>query len=116
MEAEIASELFKFIRNVVTHFPFFDSWDAVWVDQSMANWHKDGQSIDKFLRKYKGTQTVKYRFWEQSKKRMTYLTIDFPERYDENTKVFLKDLLTEKEGVKFSFLLMRRILDTQVEK
>ena len=116
MEAEIASELFRFVRNVIMHFPFFDSWNAVWVSQSMANWHKGGQSIDRFLRQYKGRQTVKYRFWEASKKRMTYLSINFPEQYDERTKINLKDLLPEKEGVRFSFILMRKVLDTQVER
>ena len=32
MEAEIASELFKVIRNVLLHFPFFDQWDDVWIN------------------------------------------------------------------------------------
>ena len=35
MEAEIGSELFKFIRNVVSHFPFFDTWDEVWIRKSI---------------------------------------------------------------------------------
>jgi len=116
MEAEIGSELLKFIRNVIIHFPFFNSWNDVWINQSTINWHKDGQSIDRFLRKYKGRETVKYRFWEADKKKMTYLSINFPKRYEDNTKIYLKDFLTEKEGVKFSFILMRQILDTQVEK
>jgi hypothetical protein len=30
--------------------------------------------------------------------------------------MFLKDILSEKEGVKFSFILMKQILDTQVEE
>src|SRR6266849_1166634 len=33
MEAEIGSELFKFVRNVVAHFPFFGSWEDIWIDQ-----------------------------------------------------------------------------------
>lgn len=52
----------------------------------------------------------------QNKKRMTYLSINFPKEYEEDTKIFLKDFLNEKEGVKFSFILMRKILDTQVEE
>lgn len=116
MEAEIGSELFKFIRNVIIHFPFFDSWNDVWINQSLINWHKEGQSIDRFIRKYTGKQMVKYRFWEADKKRMTYLSINFPKHYDENTKIYLKDFLAEKEGIKFSFILMKQILDTQVEK
>jgi len=116
MEAEIGSELFKFIRNIVTHFPFFGSWNEVWINKSIINWHKEGQSIDKFLNKYKGRKTVKYRFWEAQKKRMTYLSINFPKKYEEDTKIYLKEILSEKEGVRFSFILMKQILDTQVEK
>lgn len=116
MEAEIGSELFKFIRNIVAHFPFFESWNKVWINKSIINWHKEGQSIDRFLRKYKRKEKVKYRFWEAQKKRMTYLSINFPERYEEDTKIYLKEILSEKEGVRFSFILMKEILDTQVEK
>jgi len=116
MEAEIGSELFKFIRNVIAHFPFFESWDEVWVSKSIINWNKDGQSIDKFLKKYDGKEVVKYRFWEAKKRKMTYLSINFPQKYQEDNKIYLKEILSEKEGVKFSFILMRQILDTQVEK
>lgn len=116
MEAEIGSELFKFIRNVITHIPFFASWNEVWINKSIINWYKEGQSMDRFLNKYKGRETVKYRFWEAQKKKMTYLSINFPEKYEEDTKIYLKEILSEKEGVKFSFILMKEIMDTQVEK
>ena len=116
MEAELGSELFKFVRNVITHFPFFESWNEVWINKSIINWCKEGRSIDRFLAKYKGRETVKYRFWEVQKKRMTYLSINFPEKYEENTKIYFEEILSEKEGVKFSFILMRNIMDTQLEK
>ena len=77
MEAEIGSELFKFVRNVIMHFPFFESWNEVWIIKSIINWYKEGRSIDRFLDKYKGRGTVKYRFWEAQKKRMTYLRVEF---------------------------------------
>jgi hypothetical protein len=115
MESEIASELFKFVRNVITHFPFFDKWDEIYVQKPLVNWYKDGQTIDKFIRKYIGHPVVKYRFWEEKKKRMTYLSINFPTQYDDETKIFLKDILSEQEGIKFSFILMKQVIDTQVE-
>ena len=115
MEAEIAKELFKFIRNVIVHFPFFHSWDDVWVNQSLTNWHKDSQFIDRFIRKYEGKELVKYRFWEEQKKKMTYLSIRFPEHYEDDARIYLKDILSEREGVKFSFILMKQVLNTQVE-
>lgn len=116
MESEIGSELFKFVRNVVSHFPFFKSWDAVWVSKPIINWYREGLTIDRFLKKYEGHQEVKYRFWEEKKKRMTYLKISFPEAYNDESKIFLNKMISEKEGVKFSFILMRQIMDTQVEE
>ena len=116
MEAEIGSELFKFIRNIITHFPFFNSWNDVWVNKSIINWYKKEQSIDKFIKKYLWREPVKYRFWEKDKKKMTYLSINFPKEYENDTKIFLKDILSEKDGIKFSFILMKQILDTQVEE
>lgn len=115
MEAEIGSELFKFVRNMVTHFPFFNTWDEAYITKSLANWCRPDQSIDRFLMKYAGRGPVKYRFWEGDKKRMTYLSINFPAKYDEGLKIYLRDILTEKDGVRFSFILMRQIIDTQVE-
>ena len=47
---------------------------------------------------------------------MTYLNISFPQDYDDNTKIYLNDFLSEAEGIKFSFILMRQVLNTQVEK
>jgi hypothetical protein len=115
MEAEIAKELFKFIRNIISHFPFFDRWEDVWINKSLINWHREGQFIDNFINKYEGKEPVKYRFWEEKKKKMTYLSIRFPEHYADNTNIYLKDILSEKEGVKFSFILMNQVLNTQVE-
>lgn len=116
MESEIGSELFKFVRNVVTHFPFFTKWDNVWISVSLVNWYKENQTIDKFLKKYEGKEEVKYRFWEPSKKAMTYLKICFPKKYTNGSKIFLKDIISEKEGVKFSFILMKQIMNSQVDE
>ena len=116
MEAEIWGELFKVIRNIISHFPFFDIWDEVWVSKRIVNWDREGWTIDKFMKKYEGKEVIKYRFWEANKNRMTYFSINFPKKYDMDNKIYLKEILSEKEGVKFSFILMRQIMDTQVEK
>jgi len=116
MEAEIGGELFKVIRNLIAHFPYFDYWDEVWVKQSLINWEREGMTIDRFFKKYEGKEEVKYRFWEEEKKEMTYLSIKFPEKYSDNSKVILKEIITEKEGVKFSLILMKQILNSQVEE
>jgi len=116
MEGEIGEQLFKFIRNVLIHIPFFESWDDVWITKEIINWSREKQTIDKFLEKNKGKEQVKYRFWEESKKQMTYLSINFATEYTKMKKVFLKNIISEKEGVKFSYILMKRIMDSQVEE
>ncbi|OEE08864.1 hypothetical protein BCU17_15540 [Vibrio splendidus] len=114
MESEIGGQLFKFIRNLLAHFPLFERWDDVWINQPMANWQRSGLTIDRFLAKYSKAAPVKYRFWEPDKQKMTYITINFPISYG-HEKIYLKDILAEKDGVKFSLIMMRKILNTQVE-
>jgi hypothetical protein len=114
MESEIGGPLFKFIRNIFAHFPLFESWNEVWLTKGLVNWQKEGLTIDRFLKKYAGHSEIKYRFWEPEKKKMTYMSINFPKQYDDN-KIFLNEILAEKDGVKFSLIMMRNILNTQVE-
>lgn len=114
MESEICGPLFKFVRNILTHFPVFETWDDVWVSKELVNWQRKGLTVDRFLKKHAGHGELKYRFWEADKKRMTYMNIRFPEEYGSN-KIYLRDIITEKDGVRFSVIMMQRILNTQVE-
>lgn len=115
MEAEIGSALFKFVRNIFAHFPVFERWDDVWVSEALVNWERRG-SVDKFLKAYVGKPEVKYRFWNPKKKEMTYLQIRFPAQYGGDCKVYLKDMIAERDGVRFCFVLMRQILQVQIAK
>ena len=54
--------------------------------------------------------------WEGKKMKMTSLSINFPTEYTKGIKVFLKDILSEKDGVTFSIIFMKKIIDTQVER
>jgi len=58
---------------------------------------------------------MKYRFWEEKHKRMTYITIVCPNDYKLNNRIYLKDILSEKNGVKFCLIFMYRILQSQIE-
>jgi hypothetical protein len=116
MEAEIGSDLFKLVRNVLAHFPVFESWEDVYIDMDLVNWNKPGQTIDKFCRKYENHATVKYRYWQSDIKKMTYISINFPTDYSRGSQIWLRDLISERDGVVFSMIFMRHVLDTQVEK
>lgn len=115
MEAELSSELLKFIRNVLSHFPLFNSWNDIWINTDMCTWNKKDGSILKFLKKYSKHGQIKYRIWDNQKKEMTYLDINFT--FDiSSSKIYLKDILEEKSGVKFLVALMRPVLNSQLEK
>lgn len=114
MESEISGPLFKFIRNILAHFPFYDSWDEIWISKDLVNWRRPNQSIDKFLTEFAGNPQVEYRFMEGSTSGFTYVTIHFPKIYN-NEKIFLKDILKEEEGVKFALTMMIKVLNTQIE-
>lgn len=57
---------------------------------------------------------MKYCFGEKYKKHMTYGSFRFPEKYNDN-KIYLKNMIEEKDAVKFLLIMMCQILDTQVE-
>ena len=113
MEAEISSAVLKFIRNVLVHFPFFKTWNEVYVIKKLINWTSEGKSIDKFLNKYLGHREVEYRFKYVGHKEFAYVTFSFPKEYKEN-KIYLKDMINEGDGIRFCLFLMYRVLMSQV--
>jgi len=115
MEVELSKEYILFIRNIFVHFPFFKSWNEVRFTKGMINWSKPGKSIDKFLSRFVGHKEVKYRMWNPKNKRMTYVSINFPGVYIEDTEIQLKDFMPEKEGILFIMSLMHQVLMSQVE-
>lgn len=115
MEAELSKDYLLFIRNIFVHFPFFKSWDEIRFTKSIINWSKSGQSIDRFLSRFAGHKEVKYRMWNPKDKTMTYISINFPVSYDENTEIQLNKFMPEKEGILFVMSLMYRVLMSQVE-
>lgn len=116
IENKIAKDYFIFIRNLFTHFPFFSKWSEVFFSRELINWHSEGRSIDKFLSKFENHETVKYRLWNFEKKAFIYITIGFPADYRSNKKIFLSEMLKEKEGVIFSVVFMRRVIDINIIK
>lgn len=115
MEAEISSELLKFIRNILVHFPLFSCWNEVWINSDLVHWSKKDGFIHKFLNKYVGHKEIKYRMWMDNKKKMIYVDINFPKEFASN-KIYLKDIINEKQGIFFLCGIMKNVLDSQLEK
>jgi len=118
LEGLIVDDLFSFVRNLLLHFPVFDKWEDVYISKDLATWNKAG-TIHQFLLKSSKIKiddsgVIKYRIWEKSKKLMTYIQFNLPEEYNDTDKIFLKDIITEKDGIKLCISFMKQILDTQV--
>lgn len=97
LEGIIVNDLFSFVRNLLLHFPLFDNWDDVYITKNLATWNKAGR-IHSFLKKSSkikidGKGTIKYRIWEESKKLMTYISINFPEEYNDNKIIMITFIL-----------------------
>jgi hypothetical protein len=115
--SDVGRDLFKLIRHILLHFPFFEKWDDVWLTQSLVNIYSTRpQFIHKFLTENEGRNELKYRFWEEKQKRMTYISVSFPKNYTAGERVLLRDILPEKDGVKFSAIFMWNIMKVQVEE
>lgn len=114
-EGFFAEEYFLFIRNILNHFPYFRCWDDIFINENMAIWNSpNNSSIAKFLKKYSDSDTVKYRVWDNKEKKDTYMDINFPSSNEK--KIFIKDLISEKEGMFFCMVLMRQVLESQIAK
>lgn len=115
--SDVGKDLFKFIRHVLMHFPFFERWEDVWIKKSLVNLFSDRpQFIHKFLAQNEGKEPFEYRFWEEKPKRMTYISVSLPQHYTAGEKVFLSEIIPEKEGVKFSAIFMWNIMKVQVKE
>jgi hypothetical protein len=115
--SDVGKDLFRLVRHILLHFPFFDKWDDVWIKQSLVNLYSSRpQFIHKFLADNEGKGQLKYRFWEEKPKKMTYISVSLLSNYTAGEKVFLRDIIPEKDGVKFSAIFMRDIMKVQVEE
>lgn len=110
----LARDFTKFIRNVLQHFPFFEDWDSVYIDKELVTAIEAPGSIDKFLSKEYPYDT-KFRIFDKTKKKMTYIDVNLNTGYMKGHAVFLSEMLNEVDGMKLICTIMRKYLDTQVE-
>lgn len=103
---------FEVIRNIVSHFPFFEKWDDVFITNNLLNWDGNNYRGIKNYFRDNANQTLVYEIymkmngnWEVAHTvKMNVLPID-----DENA-VFMKDMITE-EDVIWTFCIIDCYLD-----
>ena len=90
------------MRNILSHFPFFGAWDEIYVTKELVVWDNPKKQFHtSFYKKHEGYETVKYRIWNNKTKKYTYMDINFPAI--DSDRIFLKDLVSEKEGMLFLY-------------
>jgi len=92
--------LFKAIRNLVSHFPFFYSWDEVKFNRELVTCMKPKNlTIDRYFANEKGYLELPFRFVDQSTGRQIEGEIFAPKGYNNNDTVYLKDILCLQDAI-----------------
>lgn len=98
---EIKIETFDFIRNILIHFPIFETWKEICISKKLLNWNRPyNGKIEKFLVNNLN-KTFTYRIflnenneWVEKKT----ITVTVPELNDKN-KIFLNDIITLEDAI-----------------
>lgn len=105
----------EMIRHILVHFNFYHEWNEVKFNRNLITWLNKHSRIDKFLSDFDGHDLYKWRIWDPSEKRMSYgYEIRFPDGYLSGKDIYLKDLIDEENGINFSLMMIKEILDSHV--
>ncbi len=121
-EKFIALNLFNFIRNVLAHYPVFDSWNEAYVTKNLAPWSDKikNKSILRFLGDREKlddyNRNPKFRIFDNNNKKFEYFEIRFPSSLKDDDKVYLKDIFSEKVGIRFCIIFMMKYLSIQLKE
>ena len=106
---EIWLECFEVIRNILVHFPWFNSWDEIYINRSLLNWNNNTgrqQHIEKFFDKY-ANKTLEYTIyyhngikWVPGHKSI----LKVPKLYAYK-KLYLKDIISMKDYVMSFYII-----------
>ena len=112
----VSLRYFEVIRHIFVHFPFFSKWDDLYITQDLVTWNNNHSRINSFFLDNEGREEFKWRIWDDSKKEMKYgYAIKFPQDYSKNSKIYIKDLIDEDRGMEISLIMIKRVLESQLE-
>lgn len=90
---------FKMIRNVINHFPLFDSWDEVFISNDLLEWNNSGgDQIKSYFKKEKEFSYIIYLNKNDEWVPSQTINIRTP-KLGKNNKIYLKDILSLDEAL-----------------
>lgn len=98
-------KLFKVIRHLLLHFPFFNTWGEFWFNKSLVTWERKGLIHD-FFKKHSGDGGIRFTYTENTTKQELSVDILLPNSYLQDEKIYLKDIIPEETGIKLCIGLM----------
>jgi hypothetical protein len=108
----LVNDMFTVIRHLLSHFPFFSTWDEVYFSKTLVTWERSGQ-IHRFFEKHNGGESVQYAYREKTKNEDTHVIISLPSHYSNDETIYLKDIIPEENGMKFCINKMSEVLSSQ---
>jgi len=100
-----------FYRNVVSHFPFYNTWSEIWISKeytkALQSKHQLEQnnfgSIYKYLAACENMTSYTYRVKLHQKDEPYIFTLRYPKNIEEDTKIYFKDMVNEDELLMWLF-------------
>lgn len=96
---EIWIESFEVIRDIIAHFPFFDSWDDIYLNRVLLNWNnknlKNKKHIESFFDKYAGKE-IGYDIYTHNGENwiVTHTAVMHIPKLKVYKKIYLKDIIS----------------------
>lgn len=111
-------KLLLVLRHLFAHFPHFECWNDIYFCREMVTWDTAGANgaIEKFFRDPPFESVTKFRIWHGELKKFTYFSVSIPTDYTSNRTIFLKEIMSEKEGVQFSIHMMADVIFAATRK
>lgn len=106
---EIWLECFEVIRNILVHFPWFNSWDDIYITRSLLNWNNNSgkkQHIEKFFDKY-ANKTLEYTIYYYNGLKWVpgHKSILKVPQLCAYKKMYLKDIISMKDYVMSFYII-----------
>lgn len=98
---EIKIATFDLIRNILIHFPIYNSWDEICISKKLLKWNKPRNShILKYFENNRN-KSFTYRIFLNENNNWVErhtITVNIP-KLDENNEIYLKDILSLDDAI-----------------
>jgi len=99
-----------FIRNVVSHFPLFNTWDDIWISQdfSVKMGGTERGKIFKFLKHNEQRIPIAVQVIYKNNS-VRQANFNYPQHLEQHQVVYLKDIISEEDGAIIVLAIMSEI-------